>query len=107
MSEHVQEKWYAQFTGGVLWEIYTEDSAINIADVYGGTQEMDAARARLIASAPETKEQRDELLEVLQEIDDIPFRHYPDCKHFLLGDCDCGIIVMQKVHAVVANATRS
>ena len=47
----------------------------------------------------------DAMYEALEFIDDIPFRHYPACDHFITSGCDCGVVAMkEKACAAIAIA---
>ena len=60
MTKFTPGPWYKNFTGDAKWEINAD--GYPVSDVYGWTQEIDEANARLIVAAPDMFEALKNLL---------------------------------------------
>ena len=97
MTAHTPGPWHIKAGYGVI----ESQDGTSIAGVYTprGVREVRQANAQFIAAAPETAEQRDELLEALEALARITCRCILD-----MPLQDCGIPVHKQVKAAIAKA---
>lgn len=74
-----QRKWESNADGGGVFITMSDESQVYVAAALGATKHIRVTRARLIAAAPETAAQRDDLLAACKDARKW-FEDYIECK---------------------------